>query len=125
MMSAFDATIHAIHRRSWLSQRITAINLLIILSLMLTIVIGLLASGQIFIQYLKNNQILRDHFIIFLLVFGKWLIILALLFFTFSFLYYMAPAKKPNGDLSRPEGTLSTILSVLTIFGFTYLHQQI
>jgi membrane protein len=120
MMSAFDATIHAIHRRSWLSQRITAINLLIILSLMLTIVIGLLASGQIFIQYLKNNQILRDHFIIFLLVFGKWLIILALLFFTFSFLYYMAPAKKTKWRFISAGGTLSTILSVLTIFGFTY-----
>ena len=39
MMSAFDATVHAIHRRSWISQWITAVFLLIILSLMLTIVI--------------------------------------------------------------------------------------
>ncbi len=87
---------------------------------MLTIVIGSLASGQIFIQYLQNNQILRDHFIIFLLVSGKWIIILALLFFTFSFLYYMAPAKKTKWRFISAGGTLSTILSVLTIFGFTY-----
>jgi membrane protein len=120
MMSAFDATIHTIHRRSWISQRITAVYLLIILSFILTIVIGLLASGQIFIQYLQNNQILRDQFIIFLLVFGKWIIILALLFFTFSFLYYMAPAKKTKWRFISAGGTLSTILSVLTIFGFTY-----
>lgn len=120
MMSAFDATVHAIHRRSWISQRITAIYLLIILSLMLTIVIGLLGSGQIFIQYLQDNQILRDQFIIFLLVFGKWLIILALLFFTFSFLYYMAPAKKTKWRFISAGGTLSTILSILAVFGFTY-----
>ncbi|KAF0237244.1 MAG: hypothetical protein FD181_2078 [Prolixibacteraceae bacterium] len=120
MMSAFDATIHAIHRRSWISQRIAAIFLLIILSLLLTIVIGLLASGQIFIQYLQDNQILRDHFIIFLLVSGKWIITLALLFFTFSFLYYMAPAKKTKWRFISAGGTLSTILSVLTISGFTY-----
>ena len=120
MMSAFDATIHAIQRRSWISQRIAAIFLLIILSLLLTIVIGLLASGQIFIQYLQDNQILRDHFIIFLLVSGKWIITLALLFFTFSFLYYMAPAKKTKWRFISAGGTLSTILSVLTISGFTY-----
>jgi len=119
MMSAFDATIHTIYRRSWISQRITAVYLLIILSVMLTIVIGLLASGQIFIQYLQNNQILKDNFIIFLIVFGKWIVILALLFFTFSFLYYMAPAKKTKWRFISAGGTLSTILSVLTIFGFT------
>lgn len=120
MMSAFDATIHSIHRRSWISQRITAIYLLIILSVMLTIVIALLTSGQLFIQYLMDNQILRDHFVVFLLTFGKWLVILALLFFTFSFLFYMAPAKKTKWRFISAGGTLSTILSVLAFMGFTY-----
>jgi len=120
MMSAFDATIHSIHRRSWISQRITAIYLLIILSVMLTIVIALLTSGQLFIQYLMDNQILRDHFVVFLLTFSKWLIILSLLFFTFSFLFYMAPAKKTKWRFISAGGTLSTILSVLAILGFTY-----
>ncbi len=120
MISAFDATIHTIHRRNWMSQRITAIYLLIILSLMLTIVIALITSGEIFIQYLQENQILQDHFTIFLLTFGKWIIILALLFFTFSFLYYMAPAKKTKWRFISAGGTLSTVLSVLTIIGFSY-----
>ena len=120
MMSAFDATIHSIHRRSWISQRITAIYLLIILSVMLTTVIALLTSGQLFIQYLMDNQILRDHFIVFLLTFGKWIVILALLFFTFSFLFFMAPAKKTKWRFISAGGTLSTILSVLAIMGFTY-----
>ena len=120
MMSAFDATIHSIHRRSWISQRITAIYLLIILSVMLTIVIALLTSGQLFIQYLLDNQILRDRFIAFLLNFGKWIIILALLFFTYSFLFYMAPAKKTKWRFISAGGTLSTFLSVLAILGFTY-----
>jgi membrane protein len=120
MMSAFDATIHTIHRRTWISQRITAIFLLIILSLMLTIVIALITSGEIFIQYLQDHKILQDHFTILLLTFGKWIIILALLFFTFSFLYFMAPAKKTKWHFISAGGTLSTVLSVLTIIGFTY-----
>jgi len=120
MMSAFDATIHTIHRRTWLSQRITAIFLLIILSLMLTIVIALLTSGELFILYLQENQILKDHFILFLISFSKWVIILTVLFFTFSFLYYMAPAKKTKWHFISAGGTLSTFLSVLTIIGFTF-----
>jgi membrane protein len=119
MMSAFDATIHTIHRRSWLSQRITAIYLLIILSVMLTIVIALLTSGQLIIQKLQEKQILHDQFIVFLLVFGKWLIILALLFFTFSFLYFMAPAKRIKWRFISAGGTLSTILSVFAFIGLS------
>src|SRR5665647_2340977 len=120
MISAFDATIHTIHRRSWISQRIAAIFLLIILSLMLTIVIALLTSGELFIQYLQQKQILRDQFTVYLIIFSKWIIILALLFFTFSFLYYMAPAKKTKWRFISAGGSLSTVLSILTIGGFTY-----
>ena len=120
MMSAFDATIHTIHRRTWISQRIAATFILIVLSVMLTVLIALLTSGQLFIQYLQENQILQDYFTVYMLIFGKWVIILALLFFTFSFLYYMAPAKKTKWRFISAGGTLSTILSVLTIFGFTY-----
>lgn len=119
MMSAFDATIHTIHRRSWISQRITAIYLLIILSVLLTIVIALLTSGQLVIQKLQDKQLLHDQFIVFLLVFGKWLIILALLFFTFSFLYFMAPAKRIKWRFISAGGTLSTILSVIAFVGLS------
>lgn len=94
MMSAFDATIHSINRRSWLSQRLAATFLLIILSVLITIAIALLTGGQIAIAYLRENEILRDGFTIFLLNLGKWIVIVALLFFANSFLYYMAPAKK-------------------------------
>ncbi len=120
MMSAFDATIHTIHRRSWISQRITAIYLLIILSVLLTIVIALLTSGQLIIQKLQDKQMLHDQFIIFLLIFGKWLIILALLFFTFSFLYFMAPAKRIKWRFISAGGTLSTILSVIAFVGLSF-----
>ena len=120
MMSAFDATIHTIHRRSWISQRITAIYLLIILSVLLTIVIALLTGGQLIIQKLQDQQILHDQFIVFLLVFVKWLIILALLFFTFSFLYFMAPAKRIKWRFISAGGTLSTILSVLAFIGLSF-----
>lgn len=120
MMSAFDATIHSIHRRSWISQRLTAILLLIILSVLLTIAITLLTGGQIVINYLRVNDILRDNFTVFLLNFGKWVVIIFLFFFAYSFLYYFAPAKKTKWRFISAGGTLATILSIIALTGFTF-----
>jgi membrane protein len=120
MMNAFDATVHSIHRRNWISQRITAIYLLIILSVMLAIVIVLLIIGQLFIQYLVDKQILQDQFTVLMLTFIKWIVVVALLFFTFSFLYFMAPSKKMKWRFISAGGTTATILSIIAIYGFAY-----
>ena len=120
MMSAFDATIHSINRRSWISQRIAATYLLFILSVLLFSAIALLTGGEIALSYLKENDILRDSFTIFLLRFGKWIVIVLLLFFANSFLYYMAPAKKTKWRFISAGSTLSTILSIIALVGFTY-----
>ncbi len=120
MMSAFDATIHSINRRSWLSQRLAATLLLIILSVLLTLAISLLTGGQIAISYLREHEILRDSFTILLLTAGKWVIIIALFFFAYSFLYYMAPAKKTKWRFISAGGTLATLLSIIAMVGFSY-----
>ncbi len=120
MMSAFDATIHSIYRRTWVSQRLAATMLLFILLVLLTVAIALLTGGQAFINYLDNLNFLRDRFIIVLLTIGKWVITVSLFFFAYAFLYYMAPAKKSQWRFISAGGTLATILSIVTLAGFTY-----
>lgn len=120
MMSAFDATIHSIYRRTWLSQRLAATVLLFILVVLLTIAIALLTGGQNFIEYLDNKNILQDKITVFLFTIGKWIITISLFFIAYSFLYYMAPAKKTKWRFISAGGTLATILSLITLAGFTY-----
>ncbi|MEZ5104946.1 MAG: YihY/virulence factor BrkB family protein [Draconibacterium sp.] len=120
MMSAFDATVNSIYRRSWLSQRFAAILMLLVLSFLLTLAIALLTGGQVVIQYLEDHFILHDRFTVYLITFGKWVVIIALFFFAYSFLYYMAPAKKSKWRFISAGGTLSTILSIFVFAGFTY-----
>lgn len=120
MMSAFDATIHSIYRRSWLSQRFAALLMLLVLSVLLTIAIALMTVGQDLIQYLVDHFVLHDKVILYLFTFGKWIIILALFFFAYSFLYYMAPAKKTKWRFISAGGTLATVLSIIAFIGFTY-----
>ncbi len=120
MMSAFDATIHSINRRSWLSQRLAAIVLLFILAALLTTAVALLTGGQLLTTYFEKNNILQDNFLIFLLVTGKWIVIVLLFFFAYSFLYYMAPAKKTKWRFISAGGTLATALSIIALLGFSY-----
>ena len=120
MMSAFDATVHSINRRSLISQRLAATLLLFILTILLTVAIVLLTSGQDLINYLETNEILRDSFTIFLISAGKWVVTVSLFFFSYSFLYYMAPAKKTKWRFISAGGTLATVLSIGTLASFTY-----
>ncbi len=120
MMSAFDATIHSIYRRTWLSQRLAATILLFILLILLTVAIALLTGGQQFIDSLNSKGILQDKFTVYLVIAGKWIITVTLFFFAYSFLYYMAPAKKTKWRFISAGGTVATVLSIITLSGFAY-----
>jgi membrane protein len=120
MMSAFDATVHSIYRRTWLSQRLAALYMLIILSVLLTTAIALMTGGQYVIKYLDSRNLIRDDFLVYLLIIGKWIITVGMFFFAYSFLYYMAPAKKTKWRFISAGGTLATILSIIAFIGFTY-----
>lgn len=120
MMSAFDATVHNINRRKWWSQHVAAIYMLIIFTLLLTVAIAMLTGGQELINYMSKNEIIRDKFLVTTLIIGKWVITLTMFFFAFSFLYYMAPAKKTQWRFISAGGTLATVLSIVGFVGFKY-----
>jgi membrane protein len=120
MMSAFDASLHSFERRTWVGQRLTALLLLAILSVLITIAIALITSGQHLINTLVTDGYLKDHFTVYVLTIAKWIVILLLFFMANSFLFYLAPAKKTKWRFISAGGTLSTILCIVTFIGFSY-----
>ncbi len=121
MMSAFDATIHDVSTHNWISQRVTSIVLLIILSILLTVAIALLTFGQKALVYFKDELgWISGNFDLYLLTVSKWVVIIALFFFAYSFLYYMAPAKKTKWRFISAGGTMATVLSIIAMSGFNY-----
>jgi len=120
MMTAFDASLHSFERRTWAGQRLIALLLLAILSILITVAIALITSGQHVINYLVLNDYLKDDFTFYLLSVGKWFVVLFLFFIANSFLYYLAPAKKTKWRFISAGGTLATVLSVITFAGFSY-----
>jgi membrane protein len=86
MMTAFDASLHSFERRTWFNQRLIALLLVLIQSVLLTLAIALITFGQHVINYLAENGYLKDHFIIYALTLGKWVVILFLFFISNSVL---------------------------------------
>jgi membrane protein len=120
MISAFDATVHSYKSRSWLGQRLISILLLMILSTLLTAAIALLTGSRLLVNILTQKNIIQEGLTVTLLMVGKWIVIIALFFFAYSFLYYLAPAKKFQWRFISAGGTLATLLSILTVGAFGY-----
>jgi len=120
LIVAFNQTRHTVETRSWVKQRLISVVLVFILSFLLIIAIVLITLGPVALDFLVKHNILRDSFSYYLIIAGKWIVSTAMLFFAFSFLYYLAPAAESRFRFISPGSTLSTVLTILASIGFNY-----
>lgn len=120
MITGFNNSYFDIETRSPLMQRVVALILVLILTVLLLTAISLIIFSGAALNYMVSKGFINDSLTIILLEMGKWLIILGLLFFCFSFLYYYAPSKKSKFKFISAGSTLATILSIVTSIGFAY-----
>ncbi len=120
MIEAFNATKHTIETRSWLAQRVVSLVLSFIVFSLTILAVSLIVFSQWAMDFLVNNHIIKEAFTLFLLSLGKWIIIIALFFFTISFLFYLAPAKKVRWRFISAGSTLATLLTIAISLGFSY-----
>jgi membrane protein len=120
LMEAFNSTYHSIETRTWIRQRLVSILLVVIISILLIIAIGLMTFGTALLSLVLPDLLLSSTFYLVFLWFLKWLVILLTLFFTISFVYYLAPAKKRHFRFISAGSTLATILVILTTLGFNF-----
>jgi len=118
---AFNNTIHAIETRSLVSLYAIAFGLSLILTTLTTISVAMITASSRVLDFLKDQQIIQtDEFLYYMVIGGKWLVILMLFFFAFAFLFYYAPARKMRFRFISAGGTLATILSILISVGFSF-----
>ena len=120
LIEAFNQTRHTIESRSWIRQRLISIFLVFILSSLVIVAIVLITLGPVALSFLVKHGMLRVSFSYYLIIAGKWIVSSALLFFAFSFLYYLAPAAQSRFRFISAGSTLSTVLTVLASVGFNY-----
>ena len=120
MINAFNSSYYSVETRSPLMQRLVSFVLVFILTFLVLFSIALIVFSGLALDYLVDKGILQDTITIYLLLIGKWLIIIGLFFFTSSFLYYYGPSRKSKFRFISPGSTLATILSIITSLGFAY-----
>ncbi len=120
LIEAFNQSRHTSETRSWFKQRLISMVLVMILSLLVIIAIVLISLGPLVLDFLIKHEMLRDSFSYYMIIAGKWIVSSAMLFFAFSFLYYLAPAAESRFRFISPGSSLSTVLTILASVGFNY-----
>lgn len=120
IIDGFNSSWHHMEIKTWIQQRLMSIYLLLILSVMVIVSIVVLTMGGTFIGWMVSHGFIRGSIIIYALEILKWVITLSLTFFSISFLYYYAPAKRKKYSFFSPGSILATVLLTLATLGFNY-----
>jgi membrane protein len=123
IIEAFNATSHTIDSRTWYRQRLISIGLVFIFYALVIIVSFLfLLSRDLITSLAAAGKIDAKPF---LLISGKWFILITITFLFISFLYYMAPSRRTEWQFVSAGSTLATILTIIASLGFTYFMDNI
>ena len=123
LIEAFNSSYHIREMRPLIQQRILSLGLTILLSVMLIIAIGLIIFGTVVVNYLVNAEIITTSAAD-LIIYGKWMVMLAMLFFGISILFHLGPALKSKWKLFSPGSIFATIFIITTSIGFNYYIQN-
>lgn len=116
VMRSFNKNYIGFERRRGLHKRWVAIKLTAILyTLLLLCLLLLLMQSNILKKIVGvKNAALREG-----IVYGKWIFIIALIFYSFAFIYKYAPAIQKRWNLISPGAMIATFLSILATLGFS------
>ena len=119
LIEAFNSSYHIREIRPLIQQRILSLGLTLLLSVMLIIAIGLIIFGTVVVNYLVENSIITSSAAD-LIIYGKWIVMLSMLFFGISILFHLGPALKSKWKLFTPGSIFATIFIIITSIGFNY-----
>ena len=123
LIEAFNSSYHIREIRPLIQQRILSLGLTLLLSVMLIIAIGLIIFGTVVVNYLVENSIITSSAAD-LIIYGKWMVMLSMLFFGISILFHLGPALKSKWKLFTPGSIFATIFIIITSIGFNYYIQN-
>jgi len=120
LIRTFNETINNFETRNWLERRAISLVILLIMSILISVAIGLIIFSGKIMNILVSRGIFEDSFTILALDLGRWLVIVVFFYFAISFLYYLAPSRKANFKFFSAGNTVATILGIVSSIGFSY-----
>ncbi|MBO4739052.1 MAG: YihY/virulence factor BrkB family protein [Bacteroidales bacterium] len=120
MIKTFNDSYHTLESRSGIMQIVISLLLLLVITIMIILVFtAIIINKQLFISIVANTSI---NIVIWKWIFGfsKWILVVLLMFFSISLIYYLAPAKKSRFRFFSAGSSLATALIILSSFGFDF-----
>lgn len=115
LMRSFNKNYVGFQRVRGLKKRWEAIKLTMMLfGLLLSCLLLLLLQRRMLKWMGIENVDLRN-----LIMYGKWIFIVGLIFYSYAFIYRYAPSTKRRWNLVSPGAVVATFLSILVTIGFT------
>lgn len=124
IMDGFNKTWHAIETKTWWQQRLSAMFIMVLLSLFVIIAIALITMGGTAIYWMLKHEWIKGEFTVIMLLVMKWIIVLLLTFLSVSLLYYLAPAERSEYRFFSPGSILATVLLIVGTLGFNFYIQN-
>jgi membrane protein len=120
LIRTFNETVNNFETRNWLERRAISLVILLIMSILISVAIGLIIFSGKIMSILVTQGILEDNFTLYLLDIGRWLVIVAFFYFAISFLYFLAPSRKAKFKFFSAGNTVATLLGIFSSLGFSY-----
>ena len=119
LIEAFNSSYHINESRSIVKQRLLSLGITFLLSCILMITILLIMFSKTVVNYLITTEIIENKSIEYIL-FGKWMVIIIMLFVGISIIYHFGPTIKKKFQLFTPGSIISTCLIIVTSSFFNY-----
>ncbi len=119
LMHAFNVSMHDFASRSWIQQRKIAVFLLVFILIMFSAAGGLIILSRLVVNRLVDIGVLEMNLVFYIVMAFKWLLIIVMLFFAISTLYYLVPARRKDFQYISPGSILATSLFIITSLAFS------
>lgn len=120
LIDAFNASYYTMENRGILMQRWVAVVLVLLLFMLLIVAISTITFSTNFFEYLDSQDTIIDNHVITIIQWIRWLVMIALTYFSISFIYYWGPAKKTPFVFFSAGSSLTTFFMMISNIGFNY-----
>ena len=119
LIHAFNVSVHDFESRSWLQQRKIAVFLLVFVLIMFSSASALIILSRSVVDTLVEKGILELNLVFYVIMVLKWILIVTMLFFAISTLFYLVPARKKDFRFISPGSIVATMLFIITSLAFS------
>lgn len=119
LMHAFNVSVHDFASRSWIQQRKIAVFLLVFILILFSAASALIILSRLVVNRLVDIGVLELNLVFYIVMTVKWLLIIVMLFFAISTLYYLVPARRKDFRYISPGSIVATSLFIITSLGFS------